>query len=189
MESQDNNTLEYPMILKTREDYEFIIKNFPREKWEVDVQKLIIDAMDTRIVGVMDNKISNYNEKTVTFHKRDYVHNYKKIIKKMLIKNHLEVNENFETVFTCKDGSELRKYEMDKSHLYHTKIIYNPESKLFKIGFTVDELMAITMGILDPSMRSQMKDLEKQEKELQNAIDKLETQEKEEENNGSSDSE
>lgn len=182
MENLDN-TLEYPAILKTRADYEFIIKNFPREKWEIDVQKLIIDSMDTKIVGAIDNR--KEFPKGMNLYKRDYIHNYKKFIKKMLLKNNREVNENYELVFTCKDGSEIRKYGVDDFHLYHAKIIYNPESKLFKIGFTVDELMAITMGILDPSTKSQMEELKKQEQELQKEIDKVESEMKENDNNES----
>ena len=112
-------TIEYPKLLQTREDYEFIMTNFPKKKWEPDVHKLLFDAFEDVLVGVV--KISDYNYKeTDKLFKKDYVTNYKKIIRK-LFRITEDTTIGYETIIRFNDNSELRKYKEFDNYYFHVK--------------------------------------------------------------------
>ena len=173
---------EYPKLLKTREDYEFIMTNFPKEKWELDVNKLLFDAFDIRVVGVLE--VSDKYTPDMNFSKRNYVLNYKKILKKLL-RTVEDIDSDFEKVLQLDDNSELRKYKEFPKYYFHARIIENPNAKAIKLGFTIDELYALLFGLLDPSLKSTIAKFDelnkKYEEEIKNADKIIEEYNKENE--------
>ena len=173
---------EYPKLLKTREDYEFIMTNFPKEKWELDVNKLLFDAFDIRVVGVLE--VSDKYTPDMNFSKRNYVLNYKKILKKLL-RTVEDIDSDFEKVLQLDDNSELRKYKEFPKYYFHVRIIENPNAKAIKLGFTIDELYALLFGLLDPSLKSTIAKFDelnkKYEEEIKNADKIIEEYNKENE--------
>lgn len=175
-------TIEYPKLLQTREDYEFIMTNFPKEKWEPDVHKLLFDAFEDVLVGVV--KISAYNYKeTDKLFKKDYVTNYKKIIRK-LFRITEDTTIGYETIIRFNDNSELRKYKEFDNYYFHVKTRVDPEAKAIRIGFTTDELFAILFGFLDPSIKSTINKLEELNKQYEGMIQDVERIEEQENNSG-----
>ena len=173
---------EYPKVLLTREDYEFIMTNFPREKWEPDVNKLLFDSFDIKVVGVLEVSDKYTPEMNIT--KKNYVFNSKKILRKFyrVIE---DTESDFERILQLNDNSEIRKYKEFPKYYFHARLVENTKSKAYKIGFTVDELYAILFGLLDPSIKSNISKLEelnkKYEEEIKNANKIIETYNKEEE--------
>ena len=173
---------QYPMILQTREDYDFIMANFPKEKWEPDVNKLLFDAFEEIIVGVV-NISDNYTEDMKLF-KKDYVHNYKKIIRKFF-RIVEDIHSDYEKIIEFKDRSELRKYTDFDKYYFHIKTRVNPNSKAIRIGFTTDELFAIVFGFLDPTLKGKINEFEKLSNKYEEMLQNVEDDDA---NNGGNDS-
>lgn len=165
------DNIKYPMILRTREDYEFIINNFPKEKWEKDVHKLLFDAYEDTLVGVLE--VSDKYSETMKITKKDYVRNYKKIIRKFF-RIIGDTTSEYEKIIEFTDGSELRKYTGFDKYYFHMRTRIDKESKAIRIGFTIDELFAILFGFLDPNLKSTIDKLEEVNKNLEGMIEHAE---------------
>ena len=40
----ENGTFIYPDVLETKKDYEYIVKNFPKKYWEIDLLELFLSS-------------------------------------------------------------------------------------------------------------------------------------------------
>ena len=89
----------YPKYLNSREDYEYIRKNFPKEEWKKDFKALI----DTRLEWFNTGKTD------------------------------AGVNDETHKVVEDKDSGEKYQFELKE----------NPSCKLFRVGYTAEEVEKI----------------------------------------------
>ena len=95
----------YPKNLNTREDYEYVLANFPREDWEQDFCDLLVTVYEWENVGKLKDGEEGITDET----------------------HRVEVCEMGE--------STVERYQYEYKE--------NPNAKIFRIGYTVDEVKEI----------------------------------------------
>lgn len=95
----------YPKSLNTREDYEYVLANFPREDWEQDFCDLLATVYEWENVGKLKDGEEGITDET----------------------HRVEVCEM--------DESTVERYQYEYKE--------NPNAKIFRIGYTVDEVKEI----------------------------------------------
>lgn len=159
MENQEKE-LQYPMELKTREDYEFIRNNFPREMYGPDFIELMAVSGTQTVVGIARyNRRAKEDEfpyewEAVTGRRQEF-------LQKALNKH----PEKVETItITPVEGLEIVLIP-DINQTVVTKIDYKDDCKMKRLGYTEKDIMNIVYGI-DPEEIE--KELEKYEREAGN---------------------
>lgn len=168
----------YPRVLRTKEDYEYARNNFPAEYWTKDFKKLIMDSIETRIVKICED--------VHKVHGKDDVYEYKKSMD-LKTTNPLYrylydlIDEDpGETLRIEDDENELRKYTTQHGDFYllvHTSM--KKDSKLERIGYTMDEAISASMGVVENHQDMQEK-INKVQESLQKKIDEVENMTEEE---------
>ena len=143
--------MDYPKFLNTKEDYEFARKNFDRDIWIDDFEKLYGEAHHYKYKGRLSD-----DETSINFVQSDedkFSH------KPLPMTEWVEQKKLFDGV-----TYEIFKHKETK---YVFVIDLLPDSKLAKIGYTSKEVENIIMGF-DPDF-----DLDKHIEKLKNDYDKL----------------
>lgn len=143
--------MNYPKFLNTKEDYEFARKNFDRNFWIDDFEKLYGEAHRYTYKGRLSE-----DETNIEFVKSDE----EKFLKKPLpMTEWVEQKKLFDGI-----TYEIFKHKEIK---YVFVIELKPDSKLAKIGYTSKEVENIIMGF-EPDF-----DIDKHIEKLQSDYDKF----------------
>lgn len=99
----------YPKNLNTKEDYEYVRANFPKEEWQGEFQNLLDTVCEWFNMGVLADGDAGTTDDThkVTEDKRE------------------------DTATVTRTQWEYKE---------------NPDAKIFRLGYTVDEVKAILAG-------------------------------------------
>ena len=131
--------MKYPKILETREDYDYVIKNFPREIWLPDYKELFDNAFYSKVIGknaVVKDGIATFDDISEEEAKEVQENSNKwKDWKELDVNNHLEFSDKYNDVI------------LYKGKLYITSVRLNPESKMAKLGFNEDEAYEYMLGL------------------------------------------
>ena len=166
-----------PMYLETREDYEYMRNNFPYDVWSKDFTALLsISIHETCIakckVSVNEegyvNKITDidwFSQKTKNDIKRmkerdEYLENYSY--------TRMKVAENVDLKF---GECSVREYDIDGKKVYYIFRIQEVEnSKASKLGYTIDELYELLLGIGEAE--TELRETEEKLKEMKDNVKK-----------------
>jgi hypothetical protein len=135
--------LEYPQTLETREDYEFIRKNFPKNIWDHDYLELLMDAYTNVVVGksptwyFKDEKDPESAEFSCT------------PIDKELEDTILSNEDKFTSEEKVNFFNRVVTYQGVK---YLIRLEENQNSKLFQLGYTPDLIMAYLFELEIPEI-------------------------------------
>ena len=137
--------LKYPRTLETREDYDYVIKNFPREMWLPDYKEVFDSGFYNKVIGknvVITDGIATYDDVTDD-EVKEVQSNSNKWKNWVDLKegNHLEFSEKYNNVIQY------------KGKLYVTAVKVNPDSKMAKLGFTEDEAYGYMLGITQDELK------------------------------------
>ena len=175
----------YPKVLKTREDYEFIMKNFPAKYWQLDFRDLILESINVVLVGICDIKYQKVEgeeelEEAVPLHikylKNAFAADY------IYFQSILDTVADYETVY-CFDipTREVRKYiYQDKPYYIIVDIVEKSDSKMKRLGYTMEEAICLSMGIIDDETVETMQHLHDMEKSISDKLKELDDMEDDE---------
>ena len=134
-----DTVLKYPKTLETREDYDYVIKNFPREMWLPDYKEVFDSGFYNKVIGknvVITDGIASYDDVDDEEVKEIQSNSAKwKNWTELSEKNHLEFSEKYNNVIQY------------KGKLYVTAVRVNPDSNMAKLGFTEDEAYGYMLGL------------------------------------------
>ena len=178
-DSQDNtqeekpkylNISKYPKLLKTREDYEFIRKNFDPKLWMEDFRQLLNSSMEEKVVGTC---------RVVKKNKEEYAPVKMKFFKgNESLKEFYErrLDEDYVVCASIDKDTEARYYGTQpitkKTECAMVKHQVKPNSKMESLGYTQEDLVCLSLGI-DPSGLELLDKLSNYEKVLDERIKKL----------------
>ena len=161
---------QYPKLLKTREDYEFIRKNFDPKLWMEDFRQLLNSSMEERVVGTCLVVKKNKNEYTPVkkkFFKGD--ESLKEFYERRL-------DEDYVVCASIDKDTEARYYGTQpitkKTECVMVKHQVKPNSKMESLGYTQEDLVCLSLGI-DPAGLELIDKLTNYEKVLDERIKKL----------------
>ena len=161
---------QYPKLLKTREDYEFIRKNFDPKLWMEDFRQLLNSSMEERVVGTCLVVKKNKNEYTpvkMKFFKGN--ESLKEFYERRL-------DEDYVVCASIDKDTEARYYGTQpitkKTECVMVKHQVKPNSKMESLGYTQEDLACLSLGI-DPSGLELLDKLTNYEKVLDERIKKL----------------
>ncbi len=136
----------YPQYLDTYDDYEFVRKNFDRKYWVRDFQNLLTDAYVDVPLGEFTPVLEN---DTVVDVQRESLFDLEKEKDREVVKelyNLMRSSDCYETVTLegFESSGDLRVYLYDDQKYYLvTKPVLNPNCKLLRLGYKVEEVMDI----------------------------------------------
>ena len=161
---------QYPKLLKTREDYEFIRKNFDPKLWMEDFRQLLNSSMEEKVVGTCRVVKKNKNEYTPVkkkFFKGD--ESLKEFYERRL-------DEDYVVCASIDKDTEARYYGTQpitkKTECVMVKHQVKPNSKMESLGYTQEDLVCLSLGI-DPAGLELIDKLTNYEKVLDERIKKL----------------
>ena len=161
---------QYPKLLKTREDYEFIRKNFDPKLWMEDFRQLLNSSMEEKVVGTC---------KVVKKNKDEYAPVKMKFFKgNESLKEFYErrLDEDYVVCANIDKDTEARYYGAQpitkKTECVMVKHQVKPNSKMESLGYTQEDLVCLSLGI-DPSGLELLDKLSNYEKVLDERIKKL----------------
>lgn len=138
----------YPQTLETREDYEYIRKNYPKEIWEKDYLELLIGSYKNIIVG--KNPTWNFPDPE---DKETVVFNYDLFStiddNGALAKRILENPDKWTKVEEINFFYKVVTYHGVRYLVY---LMEDRESKLFKLGYDPDTIMAYLFDLEVPDI-------------------------------------
>lgn len=179
----------YPKVLKTKEDYEFIRINFPYDVYVNDFRELLMNATEEKFVGWCKIKKNNKGEEPIItkFHRwtksptdKNLKRNMKKIIWKndeeydLLCTSEIDPNTNEELPYELEVRNYIKPVDGTPLRYWVFTHVLMQNSKLEQLGYTVQEVSNICMGI-DPTfdITKYTKALDEQSAKLQKKIDEL----------------
>lgn len=148
---------QYPQVLSTKEDYEYVRQNFPREYWEKDFEELLSEGYSYKVLGIVpDEYFDKSNEELEKTRFND--EEFSKVLtpvpekKATTLLNHQAEWESREITF------DITMVRWNKK-TYVVVFVPDPDSKIAKVGYTTDELIEILFPV------------ENYEQEISNGID------------------
>lgn len=161
---------QYPKLLKTREDYEFIRKNFDPKLWMEDFRQLLNSSMEEKVVGTC--KVVKKNKDECAPVKMKFFKGNESL--KDFYERRLD--EDYVVCASIDKDTEARYYGTQpitkKTECVMVKHQVKPNSKMESLGYTQEDLVCLSLGI-DPSGLELLDKLSSYEKVLDERIKKL----------------
>ena len=161
---------QYPKLLKTREDYEFIRKNFEPQLWMEDFRQLLSSSTEEKVVGtcrVVKKNKTEYKPVKMKFFKGN--ENLKEFYERRL-------DEDYVVCASIDKDTEARYYGTQpitkKTECVMVKHQVKPNSKMEALGYTQEDLICLSLGI-DPAGLELIDKLNEYQKVLSDRITKL----------------
>lgn len=126
----------YPEVLKTKEDYEYVRNNFPREYWEKDFEEILTDGFSYEVVGTLPKM------EDPEYWEKQSVETIMKAIK-------LEWCDRGSPVLSHQAEWVQKEISFDDSIVYwnnkiwYIKFVPDKNAKIKTLGYTVEELLDI----------------------------------------------